>query len=109
MRVDADVEVTAGPTALMKAMAEPIRWRILELLVTEEQCVCHLVEALEVPQPLVSHHLKVLREAGLVTGERHSYWVYYRLVSNTVLALGEHLSAMALAVPTPGERRRPCC
>ena len=51
---------------LLKALAEPLRWRIVELLAGEELCVCHLVEALDVPQPLVSHHLRVLRDAGLV-------------------------------------------
>ena len=50
----------------LKAVAEPMRWRIVELLAAEELCVCHLVEELDVPQPLVSHHLRVLRDAGLV-------------------------------------------
>ena len=48
------------------SLGEPMRWRIVELLADEELCVCHLVEALEVAQPLVSHHLRVLRDAGLV-------------------------------------------
>ena len=63
----------------LKALAEPMRWRIVELLADEELCVCHLVEDLGVPQPLVSHHLRVLRDAGLVESERYRYWTYYRL------------------------------
>lgn len=63
----------------LRVLAEPLRWRIVELLSREELCVCHLVEELGVSQPLVSHHLRVLRDAGLVDGERYRYWTYYRL------------------------------
>ena len=101
-------DVDAKPTDLLKAVAEPMRWRILELLGAEELCVCHLVEALHVPQPLVSHHLRVLRDAGLVESERHRYWTYYRLQPNALAALGERLAGLAERAPTPGTRRRPC-
>ena len=73
-----DVAVDA-PTALLMALAEPNRWRIVELLSCEELCVCHLAEDLDLAQPLVSHHLKVLRDAGLVESEKHRQWTYYRL------------------------------
>ena len=63
----------------LKALAEPLRWQIAERLTGEELCVCDLVEDLGVAQPLVSHHLKVLRAAGLVESERYRQWVYYRL------------------------------
>ena len=84
-----------GPPPALIALADPLRWRIVELLEREELCVCHLVDELDVAQPLVSHHLKVLRDAGLVVGERCRYWTYYRLVPDALAALSEHLSLAA--------------
>ena len=94
----------------VKALAEPVRWRIVELLAAEELCVCHLVEELEIPQPLVSHHLKVLRDAGLVDSERFRYWTYYRLRTEPFEAVGRALTTIVEdATHTDAERRRPCC
>jgi ArsR family transcriptional regulator len=102
-----DVEVVA-PTEVLKALAEPRRWRIVALLSCEELCVCHLAEELDVPQPLVSHHLKVLRDAGVVTSERHRLWTYYRLQPGALEQVRNRIDAVATCCPTPGERRRPC-
>ena len=106
--LDGDLAGTTGP---LRALADPLRWRIVELLASEELCVCHLVEALDTPQPLVSHHLRVLREAGLVDTERHRYWTYYRLRPGALEALGNALLQLAAGAPFPGPgpRRRPCC
>jgi len=103
------VDVDAPPLDPMKALAEMLRWRIVELLAGEELCVCHLVEELDVPQPLVSHHLRVLRDAGLVETERYRYWTYYRLRPDALSTLGRRLTAMADVAPSVGTRRRPCC
>jgi ArsR family transcriptional regulator, arsenate/arsenite/antimonite-responsive transcriptional repressor len=102
-------DVVGLEAEVLKAVAEPLRWRILQLLSTEELCVCHLVEALEVAQPLVSHHLRVLRDAHLVETERHRYWTYYRLRPAALAALGHTITAMADGAPPAGVRRRPCC
>ena len=102
-----DVEILA-PTEVLKALAEPHRWRIVELLSCEELCVCHLAADLAIVQPLVSHHLKVLRDAGVVESEKHRQWTYYRLRPGALEALGERISAITSCCPTPGERRRPC-
>lgn len=65
---------------LLKAVADPIRLRILHLLLeADEICVCHIGEALELPQPTVSRHLAYLRKRGLVRGRRTGLWVYYAL------------------------------
>ena len=93
----------------LKAVAEPHRWRILECLAGEELCVCHLVEDLGLPQPLVSHHLRILREAGLVTSDKHRYWTYYRLRPEGLSAVTAALARFVTDAPDPGERRRPCC
>jgi ArsR family transcriptional regulator, arsenate/arsenite/antimonite-responsive transcriptional repressor len=105
MSVDTDV----AASAILKTLAEPLRWQIVELLAEEELCVCHLVEMLDVAQPLVSHHLRILRDADLVETSKHRYWTYYRLRPNALAALGKQLSALAKAAPPAGRRRRPCC
>lgn len=105
MAVDVSVVV---PTEVLKALAEPRRWRIVELLSCEELCVCHLAEELGVPQPLVSHHLKVLRDAGIVESEKYRQWTYYRLRAGALEELAGGIGAMASCCPTPGQRRRPC-
>jgi ArsR family transcriptional regulator len=64
-----------------KALSEPARVAIVNRLAScGEACVCELVEVLELAQPTVSHHLRVLREAGLIEHERRGTWMYYHLV-----------------------------
>ena len=70
----------AESTALLKAFADPVRLRLLNLLTGDrEVCVCHLHEALGLPQPTVSRHLAQLRKLGLVVGRKDGLWVHYRL------------------------------
>jgi len=68
-------------TRTLKAFADPVRLRLLNLLSGErdEVCVCHLYEALGLPQPTVSRHLAYLRKHGLVVGRKEGLWVHYRL------------------------------
>ncbi|WP_280302158.1 ArsR/SmtB family transcription factor [Nocardia neocaledoniensis] len=69
--------------AVFKALADPVRLRLLSLVASRaggEACVCDISDGVEVSQPTISHHLKVLREAGLLTSERRASWVYYRVV-----------------------------
>jgi ArsR family transcriptional regulator len=104
------VDVRADRRAdVLKALAEPARWRIVEALVCEELCVCHLTESLGMAQPTVSHHLKVLRDAGIVESERHRQWIYYRLRPEVLADLATELADRASTCPTDGSRRRPCC
>lgn len=71
--------VMPGAVAVLRAVADPMRARILELLAIERQCTCHLQEALGAKQTLVTHHLAALREAGLVRSERSGRFTYYSL------------------------------
>jgi len=66
---------------LLKALADPHRLRIIAMLARtgDDLCVCELNDEIDVSQPTVSHHLKLLKDAGLVTSERRGTWVYYRL------------------------------
>ena len=98
-----------GPTApvdLARLLGEPLRWRIVELLASEQLCVSHLAEELGVAQPLVSHHVKALRAAGLVGTDRYRYWTYYRLRPAALLALADELRGLARAVPSGTACRR---
>ncbi len=74
--------------AQFKALGDPTRLAIVnQLAASEECCVCNL-EPLGLSQPTISHHLKILREAGLVESTRRGTWAYYRLVPQAVEALG---------------------
>ena len=71
-------------------LADPVRLRLLSLLASApagEACVCELVEPLERSQPTISHHLKILSEAGLITGEKRGRWVWYRPVPDRIAQL----------------------
>jgi DNA-binding transcriptional ArsR family regulator len=102
------VDVIADRSGVLRALAEPARWRIVEALAGEELCVCHLVDELDMPQPLVSHHLKALRAAGLVESERFKQWVYYRLRHDAIAAIAGELRSLEPS-RRGGDRRRPCC
>lgn len=81
-----------------KALGDPVRLRLFSLIASHaegEACVCDLTGEFDVSQPTISHHLKVLREAGLLTSERRASWVYYRVSGDALAAL-----ATLLAVPS---------
>src|SRR5829696_7765997 len=96
----------AVPVELARALGDPLRWRIVELLSTEQLCVAHLSEELGAAQPLVSHHLKVLREAGLIEPDRYRYWTYYRLRPGAVVRLAATLGLFARSSPSGTACRR---
>jgi len=74
--------------ARFKALADPTRVAIVNrLAAADEVCVCDFVAALDLAQPTVSHHLKVLRDAGLVESSRRGTWAFYRLVPGAVREL----------------------
>lgn len=78
-----DEASAAGLAQVFKALGDPVRLRLVSLIGARdggEVCVCDLTSAFDLSQPTISHHLKVLREAGLIDSERRGTWVYYRLV-----------------------------
>src|SRR5262245_3356626 len=92
-RDDAEALATA-----FKAIADPGRLRLLSFIAGQpgaEACVCNLIEPLGLAQPTVSHHLRVLTDAGLLARERRGTWMFYRLVPERVAALQQ-----ALALPS---------
>lgn len=91
----ADAAVTA---ATFKALSDPVRLRLLSSVASHaggEACVCDISAGVDVSQPTVSHHLKVLRDAGLLTSQRRASWVYYAVVPAALDALAELLRAVA--------------
>jgi ArsR family transcriptional regulator, arsenate/arsenite/antimonite-responsive transcriptional repressor len=79
--------------ATFKALADPTRVAIVNrLAAAPEVCVCDLTDAFELSQPTISHHLRILRDAGLVEAERRGTWAYYRLVPETIERLGAALA-----------------
>jgi ArsR family transcriptional regulator, arsenate/arsenite/antimonite-responsive transcriptional repressor len=80
---------------VLKAIADPTRLRLLSLVAAHEggeACVCELTDPVALSQPTVSHHLKVLVDAGLLTREKRGVWAYYRLVPGALDAVAELLA-----------------
>lgn len=78
-RIPAETAAVLSPA--FKALGDPIRLQLMSMIASApggEICVCELTPAFEISGPTISHHLKVLREAGLVDAERRASWVYYR-------------------------------
>ncbi|SIJ79848.1 ArsR/SmtB family transcription factor [Mycobacteroides abscessus] len=75
---------------VFKALGDPVRLRLFSLIASHaggEACVCDISPGIEVSQPTISHHLKVLRNAGLLVSERRASWVYYQVVPEVLDAL----------------------
>jgi len=95
------------PVPALKALAHPLRFSLFELLADGEKCVCDLVEAKEASQPLVSHHLSVLKRAGLIRDRHDATWVYYSVDPETWRefrgAMGSIRPSSATSAPCPTE------
>ncbi len=66
-------------SAICKAMSDPNRLKIIELLTKGEECACHLLDELQIVQPTLSHHMKVLSDCGLVSYRKDGKWMYYTI------------------------------
>lgn len=105
-------DAAARFAVVLKALADPVRLRVLSYLTTSstgEACVCDLATVADLAQPTVSHHLKVLRDAGVLTCERRGTWVHYRVapgLAGPVTALLESFAPAALE-PTAARPRVP--
>jgi ArsR family transcriptional regulator len=83
---------------IFKAFCDGNRWRILRLLQGGELCACKLLEELDIGQPTLSHHMKVLCDAGVVTGRREGKWTHYSLNPQGLAAARQLLEALS---PSP--------
>ncbi|MFF4713024.1 ArsR/SmtB family transcription factor [Streptomyces eurythermus] len=97
-----DEERAANTAKMFKALGDPIRLRLLSMIASApgdgEVCVCDLTGPFDLSAPTISYHLKILREANLVTSERRGTWVYYRIRRDNLSLLSG-----LLAVPGVGE------
>ncbi|CAM3825862.1 metalloregulator ArsR/SmtB family transcription factor [Isoptericola cucumis] len=101
-------EAAGVVAAALKALAEPLRLRMLSFVATApsgEACVCDLAELTDVSQPTVSHHLKVLRDVGVLASERRGTWVWYRITPGYKSAVSTMLEAFAPAALAAGGER----
>src|SRR5580765_8135144 len=83
---------------LLKALADPVRLRLLSLVASHadgEACVCELNDAFDLSQPTISHHLKVLHDAGLLDRNKRGVWVYYQVRTEALGDLGTLLGGVA--------------
>ncbi len=85
--------------SVFKALGEPTRLRILDVLSCGELCACRILEALSISQPTLSHHMKVLLECGLVTSRKDATWIYYTINKPRVDEI--HLLINVLTEPKP--------
>ncbi len=88
---------------MLKAIADPVRIRLLSLISSHdggEACVCDLNDAFALSQPTISHHLRILLDAGLVTRDKRGVWAYYRLVPSALSACADLLTPAEPVAPT---------
>jgi ArsR family transcriptional regulator, arsenate/arsenite/antimonite-responsive transcriptional repressor len=85
---------------LMKALADPVRLRLMSLVASHpggEACVCDLNDAFDLSQPTISHHLKVLHDAGLLDREKRGVWAYYRVKPGALASVAALIATPATA------------
>lgn len=100
-----DEELAADLAKVFKALGDPVRLRLLSMIASREGgevCVCDMTPEFELSQPTISHHLKLLRQAGLVDCERRGTWVYYRALPAALDRL-----AGVLRAPRPAAAEEP--
>ena len=91
--------------ALLKALADPIRLQLVEALSGGERCVCELTDQLQLAQPRLSFHLKVLKDAGLLEARQQGRWTYYSLQPTAIAALRLWLDQLLSCCGAPGPGR----
>ena len=104
------LDVATTVANALKALADPLRLRMLSAIATDprgESCVCDLAELADVSQPTVSHHLKVLKDTGLLSSQRRGTWVYYRIVATRQAAVTALLDGFASTVTASPAEDRP--
>lgn len=99
-----DTTATAELAGVFKALGDPVRLLLLSRIACAaegEMCVCDLTSGFELTGPTISHHLRLLREAGLVRGQRRGTWIYYRADPQRLATVARFLTASATKVAQP--------
>ena len=92
---------------VFKALCDPRRQRILELLHSGEKCACRLLDELDISQPTLSHHMKLLCDSGIVVGRKEGKWMHYRLSPEGVQIAKDYLTGLTPA--NAACESKPCC
>jgi ArsR family transcriptional regulator len=103
VREPLSAEAATQLAVTLKALSDPVRLRLLSVVASHEggeACVCDLSAGIELTQPTISHHLKVLRTAGLLDSERRASWVYYRVNQTVLQQLSQLLGTDTLSPAT---------
>lgn len=97
-------------TALIfKAFCDENRIKIIKMLRSGEKCACRLLEEMEISQPTLSHHMKILCDAGIVVGRKDGKWMHYSISAEGVEHAVHCLCAMTEPLPPDGEENGTCC
>lgn len=97
--------VQASPVvAKFKALADPFRFEVVDLLQQQEMCVCDLCDRMQIAQSKLSFHLKILREAGLISARQEGRWIYYSLNRPEFAELGSYLTPLSQGASHPAKR-----
>ncbi|MCX5316139.1 helix-turn-helix transcriptional regulator [Streptomyces sp. NBC_00154] len=100
-----EAERAADMAKMFKALGDSVRLRLLSMIASAtddgEVCVCDLTDPFDLSAPTISYHLKILREAGLVTSDRRGTWVYYSLQRNNLSMLSDVLAVPGVLTTTP--------
>lgn len=80
--------------AMFKAFGDENRIQILQLLKDREKCACHLLEEMKITQPTLSHHMKLLCDAGIVTGRKEGKWMHYSISEKGLREMEEYLAQL---------------
>ena len=91
---------------IFKALGDENRISILKLLQNGEKCACHLLEELNISQPTLSHHMKILCDAGIVTGRKEGKWMYYSICCENAKSIQATLQAL---LSVRNAQPCPCC
>ena len=82
---------------LFKALSDPNRLEIIDMLSNGEMCACKILERFQITQPTLSHHMKTLCDSGLVNSRKEGKWMYYSIDDNTLLAFKDFLASITTA------------
>lgn len=102
MTAPIDEDDAVGFAPLFRALGDPVRLRLFSLIASHEggeACVCDLTGAFDLSGPTISHHLKTLKQAGLVDSERRGTWVYYRVRREALAQVGALATLPAVVAP----------
>ena len=96
---------TRRAAVIFKAFCDENRVKILQMLTSGEKCACKLLEEMNITQPTLSHHMKILCDSGIVEGRKDGKWMYYSISETGVVAARQYLDGLTNAGNTKGA----CC